>query len=99
MKQPEQKATRRVPAGKVLITFDSDWFSYESYYFVHEAGSEVDEEALFSRGAKLLSDGESLDVVSKIRDDSGLSWTIENRRVTNSRGKAQDDLLASGTVP
>lgn len=98
MKQPEQKATRRVPTGKVLITFDADWFSHESYYFVHEAGAEVEEEALFKSGAKLLSDGQTLDVVSKIRDDRGLSWTIENHRITNVGGRAKDELLSSGVV-
>lgn len=95
VKHPVWKAVK-VPAGKVLVTFSSDWFSYESFYRVHEGEVELRDVDLVS--ARLLDDGQSLDVVVKIRNDDRESWTVENRRVTNRGGKAVDELLRTGVV-
>lgn len=95
----ESSSMRTVPAGKVLVVFWSDWFTYESGYAAYQAGSEVESAKLCDGQAKLLDDGRSLDVVSKIRNDPNRhAWTLENRRITNKAGKVEDVLLRSAVV-
>lgn len=81
------------------MTFWADWFSHENGYTAHPAGADVEESKIYSSHSKMLEDGQSLDVVSKLRNDPDRhAWTIENHRITNKAGVVHDEFLRSAVV-
>lgn len=78
----------RVPAGKVLVIFWSDWFSDEAGFSTRNAGQFASTEEM-NRG-RLLGEGESIDLSTKLRDDDKHTWSVTYSRVFNHGGQARE---------
>ena len=85
-KQAQEKRKVKVPAGHILVTFWSDWFTYECGYSTHHAGTLVEQDDLAS--GKLLKDGDSCVVTEKFRSDDARTWDVTGVKIASRRGRA-----------